>query len=77
MSEDRPQYAATKTPPDPIPTNAEIAERLRAVAHEMRSLGGMMDYVGGFHMIGFCGRSLVDMAQRPTEWAHEIESEAK
>jgi len=74
MSEDRPQYQAER---DTVPTNAEIAERLRVLAQDMQALGRTMDYVGGFHMIGFCGRSLVDMAQRPTEWAHEIESEAK
>ncbi len=48
MSEDRPQYAATMTPPDPPPTNAEIADMLRALSSDMMHLGSVMQYVGGF-----------------------------
>lgn len=58
---------------DPLPTNAEIAERLRAVANEMRRLGAMMDYLGGFDVLGARGRALIRVSQIPMEWAQEIE----
>ena len=70
MSEDRPLYQAER---DTVPTNAEIAERLRTVAHEMRDIGMTMDYVGGLGATGFYGRMMIYMAQRPMDWADEIE----
>lgn len=73
MSEDRPQYAAIKTLPDPRPTHAEIAERLRALVHEMRDIGMTMDYVGGFGPTGTRGRELIWAAQIVGDWAQEIE----
>ena len=70
MSEDRPQYQAER---DTGPTHVELAERLRVLAQDMQAVGRTMAYYGGFDMIGFCGRCLVDMAQMPMDWAHEIE----
>lgn len=52
MSEDRPRYEVTKPAGEPLPTNAEIAERLRDLAHDMRDIGMTMDYVGGFGDVG-------------------------
>ena len=42
MSEDRPQYQAER---DTVPTNAEIAERLRMLSIDMMSIGMAMQYV--------------------------------
>lgn len=69
MSEDRPQCAFRAG----LPTPEEIAERLREVANDMRDLGTMMDYLGGFDVVGVRGRALIFMAQPLTAWAHEIE----
>ena len=68
MSEDRPQYQR-----DPVPTNAEIAERLRALSEQMADLGCDMEFLGGFGVVGTRGRMLLHMAQHPMDWAHEIE----
>ena len=69
MSEDRPQYQAERT----VPTNAEIAERLRALSEQMADLGCDMEFLGGFGVVGTRGRMLLHMAQHPMDWAHEIE----
>jgi len=74
MSEDRPQYQAER---DTVPTNAEIAERLRALSEQMADLGCDMEFLGGFGVVGTRGRMLLHMAQHPMDWAHEIEGEAK
>ena len=70
MSEDRPQYQAER---DTVPTNAEIAERLRALSEQMADLGCDMEFLGGFGVVGTRGRMLLHMAQHPMDWAHEIE----
>ena len=72
MSEDRPQYQR-----DTVPTNAEIAERLRALSEQMADLGCDMEFLGGFGVVGTRGRMLLHMAQHPMDWAQEIEGEAK
>ena len=72
MSEDRPQYAA-KPVGHPRPTNAEIADMLRALVHEMRDIGMTMDYVGGFGPTGTRGRELIWAARIVGDWAQEIE----
>ena len=78
MSEDRPLYEvlAEMGKDMPPPDAAEIAERLRALAHEMRDIGMTMDYVGGLGATAFYGRMMIYMAQRPMDWADEIEREA-
>ena len=43
MSEDRPQYQR-----DTVPTNAEIAERLRTISEQLADLGCDMEFLGGF-----------------------------
>lgn len=73
MSEDRPQYAATMTPPDPPPTNAEIADMLRALSSDMMHLGSVMQYVGGFGETAKKGDALALLARHLFVWAHEIE----
>ena len=72
MSEDRPQYAA-KPVGHPRPTNAEIADMLRALVHEMRDIGGTMDYLGGMGLMAEHGRMLVEQAAIVSTWAQEIE----
>ena len=70
MSEDRPQYQR-----DTVPTNAEIAERLRTLSEQLADLGCDMEFLGGFGVVGTRGRMLLHMAQHPMDWAHEIEEE--
>ena len=73
MSEDRPQYAATKTPPDPLPTHAEIADMLRALSSDMMHLGSVMQYVGGFGKVAKLGTAMHIGASNLRTWAQEIE----
>lgn len=73
MSEDRLQYAATMTPPDPPPTNAEIADMLRALSSDMMHLGSVMQYVGGFGPMSKIGTAMRIGASNLRTWAHEIE----
>ena len=73
MSEDRPQYQAERT----VPTNAEIAERLRQMSAEMMTLGTDMQYVGGFGKLAGLGTAMHIGASNLRTWAHEIEGEAK
>ena len=68
MSEDRPQYQL-----DPVPTNAEIAERLRALSSDMMALGTDMQYVGGFGKLAELGTAMYIGASNLRTWAHEIE----
>ena len=70
MSEDRPQYQAER---DPVPTNAEIAERLRDVCAQMLVLSIDMQYVGGFGPLAKNGQMMADQAEIALSWAHEIE----
>ena len=74
MSEDRPQYQAER---DTVPTNAEIAERLRALSSDMMALGTDMQYVGGFGKVAKLGTAMHVGASNLRTWAHEIEGEAK
>ena len=74
MSEDRPQYQAER---DKVPTNAEIAERLRKMSVQMLSLGIDMEYAGGFGPLAEKGQMMAEQAEIALSWAHEIESEAK
>ena len=73
MSEDRPQYQAERT----VPTNAEIAERLRQMSSDMMTLGTDMQYVGGFGKLAELGTAMYIGASNLRTWAHEIEGEAK
>ena len=75
MSEDRPQYQAFA--PDPAPTNAEIADMLRALSSDMMHLGSVMQYVGGFGKVAKLGTAMYIGASNLRTWAHEIEGEAK
>ena len=68
MSEDRPQYQR-----DPVPTNAEIAERLRMLSIDMMSIGIDMQYVGGFGPLAKNGQMMADQAEIALSWAHDIE----
>ena len=68
MSEDRPQYQRA-----PVPTNAEIAERLRAMSADMMTLGTDMQYVGGFGKLAELGTAMHIGASNLRTWAHEIE----
>ena len=70
MSEDRPQYQAER---DTVPTNAEIAERLRALSSDMMALGTDMQYVGGFGKVAKLGTAMYIGASNLRTWAHEIE----
>ena len=72
MSEDRPQYQR-----DPVPTHAEIAERLRQMSSDMMTLGTDMQYVGGFGKLAELGTAMHVGASNLRTWAHEIEGEAK
>ena len=73
MREDRPQYQAERT----VPTNAEIAERLRDVCAQMLVLSIDMQYVGGFGETAKKGDALALLARHLFVWVHEIEGEAK
>ena len=73
MSEDRPQYQATMTPPEPPPTNQEIADMLRALSNDMMHLGSVMQYVGGFVKVAKLGTAMYIGASNLRTWAHEIE----
>ena len=55
MSEDRPQYQAERT----VPTNAEIAERLRSLSEQLADLGCDMEFLGGFGPMGQHERDLL------------------
>lgn len=68
MSEDRPQYQAERT----VPTPAEIAERLRALADDMHAIGVDMTHLGG---AGYrvLGNSVIDRAGVFRTWAQDIE----
>ncbi len=70
MSEDRPRYQAER---DTVPTNAEIAERLRMLSIDMMSIGMAMQYVGGFGPLAKNGQMMADQAEIALSWAHEIE----
>lgn len=72
MSEDRPRYAATKTPPDPLPTNAEIAERLRRLTDDMHAIGVDMKRldVPAYRVLGIV---MIDRAGTFRTWAQRIE----
>ena len=72
MSEDRPQYQRA-----PVPTHAEIAERLRDVCAQMLVLSIDMQYVGGFGETAKKGDALALLARHLFVWVHEIEGEAK
>ena len=74
MSEDRPQYQAER---DTVPTNAEIADMLRALSSDMMHLGSVMQYVGGFGKVAKLGTAMHIGASNLRTWAHEIEGEAK
>ena len=69
MSEDRPQYQAERT----VPTNAEIADRLRALSSDMMALGTDMQYVGGFGKLAKLGTAMHIDASNLRAWAYEIE----
>ena len=69
MSEDRPQYQAERT----VPTNAEIAERLRTLSEQLADLGCDMEFLGGFGPMVQQGRLLIEAARIARTWAHEIE----
>jgi len=73
MSEDRPRYAATMTPPEPPPTNQEIADMLRVLSSDMTHLGSVMQYVGGFGKVAKIGTAMHIVASNLRTWAHEIE----
>jgi hypothetical protein len=70
MSEDRTAYTVGNDTP---PTAAEIADRLRTLADDMRSIGVDMEYFGGFGKTGARGSELQSSAHDVREWAHEIE----
>jgi hypothetical protein len=70
MSEDRPQYQAER---DTVPTNAEIADRLRQMSSDMMTLGTDMQYVFGFGRMGKIGTAMHIGASNLRTWAHEIE----
>ena len=70
MSDDRPQYQAER---DPVPTHAEIAERLRTLSIDMMSIGMAMQYIGGFGPLARNGKMLAEHAEIALSWAHEIE----
>ena len=72
MSEDRPQYQR-----DPVPTNAEIAERLRTLSEQLADLGCDMEFLGGFGPMGQRVRELLWLARIVRTCMHEIEGEAK
>ena len=74
MSEDRPQYQAER---DPVPTHAEIAERLRSLSEQLADLGCDMEFLGGFGPMVQQGRLLIETARIARTWAQEIEGEAK
>ena len=74
MREDRPQYQAER---DPVPTNAEIAERLRSLSEQLADLGCDMEFLGGFGPMGQRGRDLLWLARIVRTCVHEIEGEAK
>ena len=73
MSEDRPKYQATMRSPEPLPTNQEIADMLRALSSDMMHLGSVMQYVGGFGPIAKIGTAMHIGASNLRTWAHEIE----
>ena len=73
MSEDRPLYAATRTPPEPLPTNQEIADMLRALSSDMMRLGTDMQYAGGFGPMAKIGTAMHIGASNLRTWAQEIE----
>lgn len=75
MSEDRPQYQATMTPPEPPPTNQEIADMLRALSSDMMHLGSVMQYVGGFGPLAKIGTAMHIGASNLRTWAQDIEGE--
>lgn len=55
-------------------TRAEIAEALRDLALEMRTLGTAMDYYGGFDTeMSQHGRELVGAGLVAADWAKHIE----
>ena len=58
---------------DPVPTNAEIAERLRDVCAQMLVLSIDMQYVGGFGETAKKGDALALFARHLFVWVHEIE----
>ena len=60
-------------PRDTVPTNAEIAERLRDVCAQMLVLSIDMLYVGGFGETAKKGDALALLARHLFVWAHEIE----
>ena len=68
MSEDRPQY-----PRDTVPTNAEIAERLRRLSADIHALGCDMHYVGGFGKLARLATAMYAGAGALRTWADEIE----
>ena len=72
MSEDRPQYQRA-----PVPTNAEIAERLCTISEQLADLGCDMEFLGGFGPMGQRGRDLLWLARIVRTCMHEIEGEAK
>jgi len=74
MTEDRPQYQAER---DTVPTNAEIADRLRQMSSDMMTLGTDMQYVGGFGKLTELGTAMHIGASNLRTWAHEIEDGAK
>lgn len=67
MSEDRPQYQR-----DTVPTNAEIAERMRKLADDMHAIGVDMAQLGGVEY-RVQGNGLSARAINMLAWAHEIE----
>jgi hypothetical protein len=61
----------------PIPTRAEIADRLLKLADEMQDVGAAMDYFGGFDAeMAEHGRELVGAGAIARQWAEHIKAGA-
>jgi hypothetical protein len=58
---------------DPIPTPAEIVDRLRQMSSDMMVLGTDMQYTGGFGKIAELGTAMHIGASNLRTWAEEIE----
>ncbi len=70
MSEDRPQYQAER---DTVPTNAEIAERLRQMSSDMLVLWSDIERIRAYDRLEKVSRSMYLSTVKMTEWAHQIE----